>query len=581
MRGWIKVLLVVAYLMSFSASYVERIQALGIGLPLLLYLATVGVLVGGLLVAGWVRPAALRWALALLLCISAVFFDAYTRITQTYLTYSAFVSMVYSAGFAQDAWQQYQQPILLAGAKALLLLLGLGLSPLGRRRMPWALPVAAPLLALALLIGVLFVRAGEGARGLPVMYTPLAYLSLFGYEAISDSVGPRQPVTLAHDRPPLAQDIVLIIDESIGGNYLDLNTPHGVVSHLAAPATNVAIVNFGYAASVANCSADTNITLRYGGTRDDYQRINATLPSLWQYAHKAGLSTVYIDGQRTGGLLQNLMTETEKADIDRFVQFDAVPVVQRDMAALDVLVGLLKDDKPQLIVMNKVGAHFPVHDKYPDGFMRYTPALPRGRYTDVADIGTRDGFDGTPADWALYRNAYRNTLAWNVGEFFNRLLAADALGNAVVIYTSDHGQDLHERGNPGLNTHCDSDPVPEEGLVPLVVLQGNGLRTLDWHAHLAQNRNASSHYNIFPTLLTLMGYDPAAVTSTYGHALDQATDDPFTFNVRFNARLGAKPDFRHIDLAHVVTPGDSAATAKTAQAQQGASPRPQAMHGSM
>ncbi|MDH1655878.1 sulfatase-like hydrolase/transferase [Pseudomonas mosselii] len=554
MRGWIKLLLLLVYLASFHAYYRERIEALGIGLPLVLYLGVFALLALALLLTAFTRPGWLRWALALAFTISAIFLDAYNRITDAYLTYSAFVSMVYAGAFVQEALQQYHYAITLAAARALLLLFGLGLRPGPTPWLPRLLPPVAPVLGLLVLIAILFVRAGEGARGLPVMYTPLAYLSLFGYETLHDHVGPRQPVSLAQSGPAMARDIVLLIDESISGNYLDLNTPAGVTSHLAQAQPGVSIVNFGYAASIANCSADTNVTLRYGGTRGDYLRINSTQPSIWQYAKHAGLGTVYIDGQRTGGNLQNLMTETEKRDIDQFIQFDDTPVVQRDMAALERLVALLKDGKPQLIVVNKVGAHFPVHDKYPDDFLKYQPALPRGRYVDIADTGTRDGFDGRPQDWVLYRNAYQNTVLWNVGEFFRRLFAEGDLSQAVVLYTSDHGQDLHERGNPGLNTHCDSDPVPEEGLVPLVVIQGEGLRTLDWQAHLPANRNASSHYNLFPTLLKLMGYDGTAVSALYGRSLDMPTDDPFTFNVRFNARLGAKPDFRHIDLGQVVTP---------------------------
>lgn len=554
MRGWIKLLLLLVYLASFHAYYRDRIEALGIGLPLVLYLGVFALLALALLLTAFTRPGWLRWALALAFTISAIFLDAYNRITDAYLTYSAFVSMVYAGAFVQEALQQYHYAITLAAARALLLLFGLGLRPGPTPWLPRLLPPVAPVLGLLVLIAILFVRAGEGARGLPVMYTPLAYLSLFGYETLHDHVGPRQPVSLAQSGPAMARDIVLLIDESISGNYLDLNTPAGVTSHLAQAQPGVSIVNFGYAASIANCSADTNVTLRYGGTRGDYLRINSTQPSIWQYAKRAGLGTVYIDGQRTGGNLQNLMTETEKRDIDQFIQFDDTPVVQRDMAALERLVALLKDGKPQLIVVNKVGAHFPVHDKYPDDFLKYQPALPRGRYVDIADTGTRDGFDGRAQDWVLYRNAYQNTVLWNVGEFFRRLFAEGDLSQAVVLYTSDHGQDLHERGNPGLNTHCDSDPVPEEGLVPLVVIQGEGLRTLDWQAHLPANRNASSHYNLFPTLLKLMGYDGTAVSALYGRSLDMPTDDPFTFNVRFNARLGAKPDFRHIDLGQVVTP---------------------------
>jgi glucan phosphoethanolaminetransferase (alkaline phosphatase superfamily) len=49
----------------------------------------------------------------------------------------------------------------------------------------------------------------------------------------------------------------------------------------------------------------------------------------------------------------------------------------------------------------------------------------------------------------LYRNAYKNTVLWNVGEFFARVFAQAKLSNALLIYTSDHGQDLHERGNRG------------------------------------------------------------------------------------------------------------------------------------
>jgi hypothetical protein len=196
-----------------------------------------------------------------------------------------------------------------------------------------------------------------------------------------------------------------------------------------------------------------------------------------------------------------------------------------------------------------------VHDKYPDAFMAYRPTLPRGQFIEVADTGERDGFNGQPDDWLLYRNAYKNTLLWNVGEFFARVFAQARLNNALLIYTSDHGQDLHERGNPGLNTHCGGDPVEEEGLVPLVVIQGDQLHGLGLGAALSVNKDRSSHYNIFPTLLQLMGYDLAGIEAVYGKPLTLPTADDFTFNYRFNARLGARPEWKHIDLKIIVTPG--------------------------
>ncbi|MDB5698371.1 MAG: sulfatase, partial [Alphaproteobacteria bacterium] len=235
------------------------------------------------------------------------------------------------------------------------------------------------------------------------------------------------------------------------------------------------------------------------------------------------------------------------------VQFDDVPVRDRDMAAADALASLLGDHSAEFIIVNKVGAHFPVHDKYPDRFAHYQPALPRGHYGDVSDTGSRAGFDGTPADWRLYRNAYRNTLLWNVGAFFDRLFARADLSRATLIYTSDHGQNLHERGGSGVATHCASEPVPEEGLVPLVVIEAAPHR-LDWRHAVAASHDRASHYAIFPTLLALMGYQERQVRRVYGASLIGPPAPELSFNTRFNARLGRKPLWKTIDLAHVVQP---------------------------
>lgn len=565
MFKYAKDVLLIVYLLLYSEYYIDRLNAIGLGFSVLLFGAMFLALTWALYLTAYIRQTLIRHLFALAMFASAVFFDVYTRVTADYLSYSSFVSLVYSGGFIQEAAFQYRDAIIHGALSGLLLLFGIGLKPRHAIGVPNALRVPAPVCGVLLLSAVLFLRAGEGARGLPIMYTPLAYLNLFAYEALHNTVGPREPVTLARNTPAVDHDIVLIIDESISGNYLDINAPFGVHSNLKQAPPGVDIFNYGYAASIANCSADTNVTLRYGGTRTDYMRINSTLPSIWQYAKKAGLRTVYIDAQRTAGNLQNLMTDTEKKDIDEFVQFGQTSVRDRDMAAAAKLIELLNDDKPELILINKVGAHFPVHDKYPDAFMAYRPTLPRGQFTEVADTGERTGFNGQPDDWVLYRNAYKNTLLWNVGEFFARVFAQANLNNALLIYTSDHGQDLHERGNPGLNTHCGGDPVEEEGLVPLVVIQGSALKTVDWSAQLAANKDRSSHYNIFPTLLQLMGYDLAGIESVYGKPLSVPTLDEFTFNYRFNARLGATPEWKRIDLGSIVTPAQAPASVAAGQ----------------
>ena len=540
-------------LVSIAGGYpaiVKRIGLLELDLSLLLYTALFAMLLSCLLLAAYVRNVALRFGYAVLLAASAFFLDCFERITGEHLTYDAFINMVNSAGFAEDAIQQHWGATLWSALIALLLLAGIALPPRASFRLPGFI-AAAPLAGVAALSLLLFIRGGDGARGLPAAFTPLAYSAIFLYETGADGLTQRQPVRLRPSRPAAGRDIVLIIDESVAGTYLDLNGPGGVRSGLAQPRPGVRIHSYGLAASITNCSVGTNVTLRHGGTRADYQRINASMPSIWSYARRSGLRTVYIDGQRTGGKLHNMMNSQELRAIDRFIQFDGVPVRDRDLKAADRLAELINNRTSELVVVNKVGAHFPVHDKFPDAFMRYRPVLPRGNHSEISDTGNRGGFGGTAEDWIRYRNSYRDTLLWNVGGFFDRLFERARMDRATLIYTSDHGQDLHESGRPGLATHCSSDPVVQEGVVPLVVIEGQALKTLDWTRNFAWNRNRVSHYAIFPTLLALLGYDEREVRRIYGASLVERSSEPATFNARFNARLGQKPVWVPIDLTRL------------------------------
>jgi hypothetical protein len=51
----------------------------------------------------------------------------------------------------------------------------------------------------------------------------------------------------------------------------------------------------------------------------------------------------------------------------------------------------------------------------------------------------------------------------------------------------------------------------------------------------------------------------------YGKPLSVSTADDFTFNYRFNARLGAKPQWKHIDLESIVTPSQVPASVAAGQ----------------
>ncbi|MEO9468213.1 sulfatase-like hydrolase/transferase [Parasphingorhabdus sp.] len=500
-----------------------------------------------------VRPS-LRWLLAILLASGSWLVDGYQWVVGDFMAYDAFVTMMQSAGDLGSAFQQQWPVMLLAATKAGLLLVGVGLRPMEQGHWLTRLSALISLPVILALTVLLFFRGGEGGSGLPSSHSGLSFTLLQGYELVVTSDAERETVAL----PPLTaapkRDIVLIIDESIAGAYLDINDEHGVYSGLAGSPKLASIHNFGLAVSITHCSVGSNLSMRFGGTRENYQEAARTMPSIWAYAAEAGLQTVYLDAQRTGRAYQNQMDDEERQLIGQWVQFADVPVVDRDQAVALQLAELLNDDQPQFILVNKVGAHFPVNDKYPDSHKWFTPALPRGSFADVTDMAVPDELDGAAGNWRLYRNSYRNTLTWSVGKFFDRLFAGAQLSNATIIYTSDHGQHLHENPDNGTATHCTPNPAIEEAVVPLVVINGPDAEQTTWRTAAEAGHDRMSHYRIFPTLLSLMGFQQSDILPVYGPDLLSGEADPFTFNVRYNARLGSSPVWKHVPLENVARP---------------------------
>ena len=550
----VKLALIFLYVFIGHRAISERVASLGPSLELIFYLGLLALLIACLVATALIRNGLIRTFWAVLLFALAAFVASVESVTGEDMHYDLFFILMQSRSSATDAISQFNGAIVSGILHALPLLPGVALSP---KSLPWrGAPVlhAAPIAGSTLLAAILFIRGGDGSSGLPDALTAPAHTLLYAYEAAAfGAQGERLPVSLPPRRDPSQRDVVLIIDESVAATYLDIGHPDGVRSGLGDPRPGLSIHNFGYAAAITNCSIHANVTLRFGGTRDDYQRINATMPSIWAYANAAGLRTIYIDAHRTGGGLHSFMDFRERGEIDSFIQLEGVPVRDRDQEIASRLVGLLNDEVADFILVNKTGAHFPLNDKYPDAYMHYRPPLPRGRFAQLPEaalpFSVAVSNEGEIAEyWRRYRNAYRNTLLWNVGSFFDRLLSGSDLSRAVIIYTSDHGQNLTDRGNRQFSTHCNSDPSDEEGVVPLVLIESSGSPTPGLAENLPRNWNHSSHYNIFPTPLQLMGYDHVAVRAIYGRSLMEPTADSFTFNIRPNSHFGLRPVWRQIKV---------------------------------
>jgi glucan phosphoethanolaminetransferase (alkaline phosphatase superfamily) len=125
-------------------------------------------------------------------------------------------------------------------------------------------------------------------------------------------------------------------------------------------------------------------------------------------------------------------------------------------------------------------------------------------------------------------NTYQNAIHWSVDHFFETLLAEIDLSDSVLIYTSDHGQNLLDDGNP--TTHCRRiEANLYEAVVPLLVWTGDEELRQEFIRAAHMNSGRASHFEIFPAVLELFGYDPQLVKRRYHQGLFEKIDEPLGF----------------------------------------------------
>jgi len=206
-----------------------------------------------------------------------------------------------------------------------------------------------------------------------------------------------------------------------------------------------------------------------------------------------------------------------------------------------------------------MGAHFPYEGKYPPE-RAVLPVLAR---TTVGERIKPQAEDS--ATHVSFRNGYLNALAWNVGNFFDTLLADVDLSDTVIVYTSDHGQNLHEDGSPGYDTHCTTaKSPPPEGIVPLVVLTRIPAVLATMREAAQKNRDRASQFSVFPSVLALLGYLPQDIARS-ASSEPPLDADPAPGQQRFAsiffARFGRPPMWNsiqpRIQAASGITPSES------------------------
>lgn len=270
------------------------------------------------------------------------------------------------------------------------------------------------------------------------------------------------------------QNIVLIIDESVRWDY----SPFLRIKNYK----KWFVYNYARATSYANSSAVSNILLRKGARFESLSSDFYENSLIWDFAKKAGYQTYLYDNQGMG-VGHDYFDGEEMKLIDHNISV----IAYKDSKIWESLTYLNGSQKTFTLIIKK-GSHFPYRD-FPQELKLDFEMSPYQKETDM-------------------RVKYLKSIVFQSDDFWRDFFNLKITKPTLIIYTSDHGQNLEDI--EGL-THGTSgkQPYGGEGLVPLVLL--TNIDDTRIKTHYSDNKNRISHFNIFPTLIESMGYDIEAL----------------------------------------------------------------------
>ncbi len=443
---------------------------------------------------------------------------SYGLVADFEINYDSLAIMLEASDFAGAAASFYTRQILVAACVVLLGAWGI-VYPLRRplRAWPWNWFNAkwAHLTMLGLIVtpflvilGIAILRGGYGTNGLPEQYKSASLFAMICLSELTSENVEREVVALPLSSKVTdfggskgAPHVVLIVDESVRADFLDLNRMRGITPRLLLARDFIA--NFGTAVAATNTSAGSNLVLRTGATPVDFQQTLVANPHIWDYAHKAGYKTMYIEAQVEPNRLNNRMDSEEKSKIDDFVYAKGNYGYEKDLDVSATVREVCLREEPYFIYVVKSGVHFPYNDSYPVNEAIFKPHLTR-------NYGIKEK--------RLMVNSYKNAIRWTIDGFFEALFTNGGPNNAVVLYTSDHGQSLLDNSSK-MGHGSVTNPSPYEALVPLFVFTQNETWKARFEKSAIRNHGRASHFNIYPTLLHIFGYNAESITSKHGAGL--------------------------------------------------------------
>ncbi len=414
-------------------------------------------------------------------------------------------------GFAGEALSTFL-PEVITGVIGILVLTILLAIVVSRYAPKIKTRIVLPSIAFFFALGYFVTWSTSGDQVYPTMFKIPLLITYANNYSLYD--GPREDLKLSNEQPSEYRHIIFLVDESVRGDYFSINDEENPTTPYLQSISDK-LRNYGIASSGTNTSATSNFILRSGAgseTFPDPEQTSLKQPNIFQYAQNAGFKTIFMDGQK--GYLQNFMRKDElnHLDVTYFVEEGSMPWHEIDHHLAGELIKTIRESKtPTFSYVVKMGAHFHYETCYPQNEKIFTPTM---------EVGALN------SDSIKMRNSYRNAIRWNVDNFFKNLIP-QLPDSTLVVYTSDHGQNLLEHGIK--STHSDfKNPSPFQAMVPLFFYFSDSIHHAQFN-YIDENYNQASHFNIFPTIAKLMGYSDSALSGLGLKSLFDPLEEERTF----------------------------------------------------
>ncbi len=310
--------------------------------------------------------------------------------------------------------------------------------------------------------------------------------------------------------PPKKKNLVFILDESVRGDYLSINSPETKATTLLEKylddyPTN--FFNYGLMLSTATYTFMSSCILLTGVNHIPDVKLTAfSAPTLFDIAKANGYKTIMVALQ--GGYPDFVIRRTDLDRIDE-VYCDVEGIgddrtwfeknvsedtedINIDFNSIDVFRKRLISEKGMFIYFNKVGLHSPYQRRYimNDENNIFKPCL-----------AYKESYNDSKRRELI--NTYKNAMRYNIDGFFKHLLGdnPEELKDCTIIYTSDHGESFYEN-----NVALHGRGLFEQTIVPFLIFS-----TDSWVLENLKRPDeipfTLHHMNIAPTIQSILCKD--------------------------------------------------------------------------